>query len=80
MVHRRLLHDDSLGVGEPLNETGADGKGLVVRGSHYVFVGPISTAASVHRDLCERLFMAPELSFTNLATTQSDWSKNFRTT
>nr|KAG5707591.1 hypothetical protein BaRGS_001139 [Batillaria attramentaria]KAG5714610.1 hypothetical protein BaRGS_000098 [Batillaria attramentaria] len=49
-------------------------------GSHYVFVGPISTAASMHRDLGERLFMAPELSFTNVATTYADWSKNFRTT
>ena len=32
MVHRRLLHDDSRGVGEPLNETGTTGLGLVVTG------------------------------------------------
>ncbi|XP_076297759.1 lysosomal alpha-mannosidase II [Lasioglossum baleicum] len=38
MVHRRLLHDDAFGVGEALNEL-AFGKGLVVRGSHYLFGG-----------------------------------------
>lgn len=33
MLHRRLLRDDAFGVGEALNET-ANGKGLVVRGTH----------------------------------------------
>ena len=31
-VHRRLLFDDRRGVGEPLNETGTSGHGLVITG------------------------------------------------
>ncbi|XP_050306367.1 lysosomal alpha-mannosidase-like [Anthonomus grandis grandis] len=38
MVHRNCLHDDAFGVGEALNET-AFGKGLVVKGSHYLIIG-----------------------------------------
>lgn len=38
-IHRNCLHDDSFGVDEALNEQ-AFGKGLVVRGSHYLVLGP----------------------------------------
>lgn len=58
MVHRRLLHDDHRGLDEPLSEPGYDGKGLVVRGKHLVFLDTANDSAELHRMQAEAEIMA----------------------
>jgi len=71
MVHRRTLHDDGRGVGEPLNETqGIDtsgnriGAGMGISGTHYMALTTPNTAASVYRPLADRIFQEPYVAFT----------------
>jgi hypothetical protein len=75
-VHRRLIADDSRGVGEPLNETQTVGSyaskfggvkfgpGLVIRGTHTISLEPATTAARVWRPLIDRVFSEVQPSFT----------------
>jgi hypothetical protein len=55
MIHRRILHDDSRGVGEPMNETAGItpypdakrvGQGINVTGIHRISLGSSSSTAS----------------------------------
>jgi lysosomal alpha-mannosidase len=79
MLHRRLIDDDNLGVGEPLNETGSDGKGLIIRGKQFIYLDDIASSVRHHRDAAQRLYMAPYVGFAPIQSTVQDYTKNFRT-
>lgn len=59
MLHRRLLQDDGLGMDEPLNEPGIDRRGLIIRGKHYLLIGPIDSVIRSTRQLSKQLYMHP---------------------
>ena len=69
MVQRRLQHDDSRGVGEPLNETGLDasGDGLVVRATHRLSLEPAAAAPAAGKRSVQAAMFPPQLSFSPLA-------------
>lgn len=79
MLHRRLLHDDRLGVGEPLNET-AYGEGLVVRGKHVLIVQPPATSALYHRVASQNLYMHPLATYSLTQQTYDTYSTAYRQT
>lgn len=73
MLHRRILHDDSLGVGEPLNET-AYGKGLVVTGKHILLIDRPSDSARLHRVGAQELYMHPLATYSLPKTSYANYS------
>ena len=77
-MHKRLLHDDS--VGEHLNETGQFGDGLIVRGTHLLVVDSIENSARLHRDLGERMLLPAALMFhKSVDTTPSQYIQAYNT-
>jgi lysosomal alpha-mannosidase len=77
MVHRRMFHDDGRGVGEPLNETGQFGDGLVVRGRHFVILDNFINSTIYHRTLGETLLLTPQVALTPSDATYDDWVKKY---
>lgn len=80
MVHRRLLYKGD-GGDFYVNETGSDGEGIVVRGKHYLFFKTINESAQLIRDLSQRLFMSPIVSFVDLHESEEEyrtkWKQSF---
>ena len=78
-VHRRMLHDDKRGVGEPLNEPGVDGKGLIIRGRHIVVLDLISVSTLYHRMLGELLMLREYPLFVGDAGDPKDYMQKYMT-
>jgi Glycosyl hydrolases family 38 C-terminal domain/Alpha mannosidase middle domain/Glycosyl hydrolases family 38 C-terminal beta sandwich domain len=66
MVHRRLQHDDGRGVGEPLNETGIDGNGLIIRGIHRLSFENSATAGATRRTAVGDLLYKPIVRYASM--------------
>ena len=75
MIHRRVLCDDNKGVGEPHNESGLSGLGLIVRGMHRVSIDPAAGAGAARRGAVADLLYRPVANFAGLApgTTPAAW-------
>lgn len=67
MIHRRLLYNDGTVGGEPLNEPGRDGRGLIVRGRFLVLLETAKNSAKLHRCVAEEEFLRPLLAFSKEA-------------
>jgi len=63
MLHRRLLFDDGYGMDEPLNEVGADGQGLIIRGKTHLIIGNIQESVKHMRILSKIMNNKPIMTF-----------------
>lgn len=84
MVQRRLLNDDSMGVGEALLEE-AFGTGIVVRGKHWLLAGSINgndgrSLAAQERKLAQKKLLSPWVLLSNASNTVfADWTSSHAT-
>ena len=74
-----MLHDDHRGVGEPLNEPGLDGKGLIIRGSHYVMLSSVDNSTATHRLVGEALMLKPYIALVRDTDSPKTWMDNYQT-
>ena len=78
MIHRRVFKD-GLSLGIYVDETGPDHKGLIVRGKHFLFFKSVSESVKSYRDLSQRLFMSPLITFSPLTQSISDYQNKYKT-
>lgn len=76
-IRRRVLADDNRGVAEALNETGVDGRGLRIIGTHRLILDTPANSPKLHKTCMQRHTFPPVLSFTPLRHDDEAWSKAY---
>lgn len=66
-------------MGEPLDEPGDNGEGLVVRGRHWIVVDSPKESAKLHRPLAYELYNSPILTLSERKMAPSDYCRAFVT-
>ncbi|XP_059645278.1 alpha-mannosidase At3g26720 isoform X1 [Cornus florida] len=77
MLHRRLLRDDSRGVGEALNEEVCvldECKGLTVQGKYYLRIDPLGEGAKWRRTLGQEIYSPLLLAF--MEQDENNWTNS----
>ncbi|KAG6702974.1 hypothetical protein I3842_07G062300 [Carya illinoinensis] len=80
MLHRRMLHDDSRGVGEALNESVCVNKtceGLTVRGNYYISINQLGAGARWRRTTGQEVYSPFVLAFAHEKL--EDWTASHLT-
>ena len=73
MLHRRLVQDDQLGVGEALHEI-ENGKSLVVTGRHWLLADPNNKMAKHSRKFGQKVMFPPVVAFSHIAS-RAKWNE-----
>ncbi len=74
-----MLHDDGFGVSEALNETGVDGRGLVVRGRHWLVISSLDKAHLLHRTFAKNLFYQPVATYASTPLSMDEYRAKYNT-
>ena len=66
-------------MGEPINETGLDGKGLIIRGRHCIILDSVDNSIVTHRLLGEALMLKPYVAFVRDTSNPKTWIDKYET-
>ena len=78
-IHRRIVAYGTGELGEVLNEPGVDGKGLIIRGRHFILIDNVLNSTVYHRMIGEMLMLKEFPLFYPDSTPPNDYIQKYTT-